>query len=84
MLQYLHVVLSATGVLKAVLASSLHILQDGCEVLIGSDADDRLILSNIFVQDHETGVYAEPELIGDIPQIAQRYAPEASWALDKL
>ena len=55
-----------------------HDLQDGCDCLVGSDDNGRLLLNKIFVQDHETEIYAQPELKGHIPKIAQRYIPANS------
>ena len=46
------------------------VLQDGCDVLIRLEEDGSMDLKEVYFLDHETGIYAEPETFGKIPEIA--------------
>ena len=41
--------------------------QDGCELLVASTADGRLDLGDAYVMDWESGQYARPAVVGDVP-----------------
>ena len=58
-------------------------LQEGCDFLIGSTNDGRLDLSDVFVQDDETGIFAEPERVGEMPTGSLHFQ-EIPWELESM
>ena len=62
--------------------SALH-MQDGCDFLIGSTNDGRLDLNDVFVQDDDSGIFAEPERQGDMPT-GSLYFQEIPWELESF
>ncbi|KAK9825267.1 hypothetical protein WJX74_004537 [Apatococcus lobatus] len=56
---------------------------EGCDFLIGSTNDGRLDLSDMFVQDDETGIFAEPERQGEMPTGSLHFQ-EIPWELESL
>lgn len=52
---------------------------EGCEFLLATTADGKLDLSDVYVQDDESGIYAQPEVSGGtIPESPQLYS-EIEW-----
>ena len=43
------------------------IVQEGCEFLVAQGSDGRLNLDDVYVYDEETGIYARPDKVGDMP-----------------
>ncbi len=42
-------------------------VQEGCEFLVAQGSDGRLNLDDVYVYDQETGIYARPDKVGDMP-----------------
>ena len=42
-------------------------VQEGCEFLVAQGSDGRLNLDDVYVYDEETGIYARPDKVGDMP-----------------
>ena len=57
--------------------------QFGCEFLIAQTADSRLDLRDVYVLDEDAGIYARPDIIGDIPEEPQRYI-QVPWREEYL
>ncbi|KAL0027403.1 hypothetical protein WJX79_009223 [Trebouxia sp. C0005] len=52
---------------------------EGCEFLLATTADGKLDLSDVYVQDDESGIYAQPDVSGGtIPESPQLYS-EIEW-----
>ena len=54
--------------------------QDGCEFLIASMPDGSLDLRDVYVMDHESGIYARPATHGKLPAKPVQYH-EVQWKL---
>ncbi len=43
------------------------VVQEGCEFLVAQGSDGRLNLDDVYVYDQESGIYARPDKVGDMP-----------------
>ena len=56
----------------------LLVAQEGCEFLIAQGSDGRLNLDDVYVYDEETGIYARPDKVGDMPP-GPRLFQQVQW-----
>jgi len=52
---------------------------EGCEALVASTPDGRLDLRDVYFRDGETDIFAQPEVVGELPSQPYQYT-ELEWA----